>query len=174
MSYRKWMTLQFLSSQVPLYLMLGVYFTADLHKAWTYELIVVAQLFLGILASFILLCKLKINNNQKGTEVTLEKVKFKLSSAIYPIFVPLLFVTCSNGNWHTGMIGSLFVQAVMYVITIKSSDPLYNFVLLIVAKLQVYEIVDSDQLYYCFIRSDSDKVKRNCLKLTRNWLIISK
>ena len=31
-----------------------------------------------------------------------------------------------------------------------------------------------DQLYYCFIRSDSDKVKRNCLKLTRNWLIISK
>ena len=123
---------------------------------------------------FYIICKLKINNNQKGTEVTLEKVKFKLSSAIYPIFVPLLFVTCSNGNWHTGMIGSLFVQAVMYVITIKSSDPLYNFVLLIVAKLQVYEIVDSDQLYYCFIRSDSDKVKRNCLKLTRNWLIISK
>jgi len=174
MNYKKWMTLQFLSSQVPLYLMLGVYFTVDLRKTWIYELIVVIQLILGILASFVLLCKLKINNNQKGTKVTLKKVKFKLSSAMYPVLIPLLIVTCSKGNWHAGMISSLFVQVIMYVITIKSSDPLYNFMLLTVAKLQVYKVVDSDQLYYCLVKSDSDKVERNCLKLTQNWLVVSK
>lgn len=173
MNYKVFQSLNFFSSQVPVYVMLIIWFIPSFSEFRFIEGILVFQLLVGILSFFLLI---KNINGQKISKnpitVKLKLMTVKLDSAALPVLIPAMVAMLCKDRWLTGFACSVFIQIMMYFLTINSTDYLWN-VLLSVMRVNVFKAIDvkSKRTYYCFSKIERLEDEVQCNKFSSGWLV---
>lgn len=176
-NYKFWQSINFFSSQIPLYLMLMVWFASSLKRTIVVEGIVFIQLIIGIIAYVELLHKIKKPiSSEKLEKVTLKRANFDIVAAVYPIFVPLISAVACRGSYVRGLLATLFIQILIYFISLNSSDALYNYSLMIFGHIEIFEGDMKGMHYYCYVPlrkqiPNNVPINYKCCVISRGWLV---
>lgn len=176
-NYEFWQSINFFSSQIPLYLMLMVWFASSLKRTIVIEGIVFIQLIIGIIAYVELLHKIKKPiSSEKLEKVTLKRANFDIVAAVYPILVPLISAVACREDYVRGLLATLFIQILIYFISLNSSDALYNYPLIIFGHIEIFEGDMNGMHYYCYVplqkqTPNNVPINYECDIIARGWLV---